>query len=433
VSKGKILVVGAGVAGLAAARDLGQNGFEVVVLEARNRAGGRVCTDHSLGMPIDLGASWIHGKTGNPLVALTKEFGIKTLPSDYGNVSLLDDSGNVLPLWHSTFFSLRPLHLLSKLKSLSEQLDRDISVADGIAQVLAKTKLRPSELRYLDRHKKLLESLNAAPLADQSLFALARGALGFHGGDLVFPNGYAQLAQGLAQGLEIKYEQRVLTIDQSPAAVRIETTHGNHHADAAVVTLPLGVMQSGAVTFNPPLPACKHIASSKLKMGLLNKVAMRFGEPFWPRHRDFIEIISDHNIPVTGFVNWYKYTRQPVLIAFIASSAAVEMENKTDAEIESQMMLILRKLFGSQVTKPTAIRITRWGQDEFTLGSYSVVPPGATLKDFDALAEPVGRLFFAGEATIGAHQGTVHGAYLSGVRAAAELSQAITSQTPTNA
>jgi monoamine oxidase len=425
VSKGNILVVGAGMAGLAAARNLVHSGFNVVVLEARNRIGGRVCTDHhSLGTPIDLGASWIHGKTGNPLVALTKEFGIKTLPSDYSNVSLLDESGRSLPLWESTLFSVRPLRVLSKLKSLAEQLTEDISTAEGIRRVLKNKQLHASEIRYLNRHIKLLESLNAADLDTQSLFALIRGALGFHGGDLVFPGGYSQTVDALAQGLEIRYEEPVLAITHDADLVRIETTKAVHEADAAVLTLPLGVMQSGTVTFNPPLPEYKTSASSKLKMGLLNKVAMRFSEPFWPRHRDFIEIISDNKIPVTGFVNWYKYSRQPVLIAFIAAGSAIAMEEKTDSEIEAELMTILRRLFGNLVTQPLATKITRWGQEQFTLGSYSVVLTGATTKDFDALAEPVGRLFFAGEATIGSHQGTVHGAYISGIRAAEEISQA---------
>ena len=92
--------------------------------------------------------------------------------------------------------------------------------------------------------------------------------------------------------------------------------------------------------------------------------------------------------------------------------------------ISKEILDLLSIMFGTSVTEPLATKITRWGSDEFSCGSYSVVRPGATAREFDALAEPVGRLYFAGEATIRKHQGTVHGAYLSGVHAANQIMQA---------
>jgi monoamine oxidase len=417
----KVVVVGAGMSGLAAARELVQRGCEVVVLEARDRAGGRIWTDDSLGTPIDLGAAWIHGKSGNPLTQLAREFKLKTSRTDYGSIAYYDRTGNQITAWDKALHSARPARLFHKLKAFSETLDDDISVAAAVTRVLSEVQLNPKELDIFNRHLMEIESVNAADLSDQSLRALIEGPLAFGGGDLMLPNGYAEMIDCISKGTHIMRGERVTRISHQSSAISIETSKAIHLADAAIITLPLGVLQSGSVRFSPALPDSKQQAIAALKMGSFNKIVLRFAEPFWPRHYDFLEVDPSSKRFVTAFVNWYKHSRQSVLVGLISGSHASEMERKTDERIISETLDILTRMYGRSVTEPTSAKVTRWNSDDFSCGSYSVVSPGITAREFDALAEPVGRLYFAGEATIRKHQGTVHGAYLSGVAAAQKL------------
>src|SRR5687767_12024597 len=113
----KVLVVGAGMSGLTAARELALRGIEVVVLEARDRIGGRIWTDSSIGAPVDLGAAWIHGITGNPVAQLARHHKIKTTRTDYGSIATYDAAGKNVSVWEKTFYSVRPIRVLQKLKA----------------------------------------------------------------------------------------------------------------------------------------------------------------------------------------------------------------------------------------------------------------------------------------------------------------------------
>jgi monoamine oxidase len=422
----KVLVVGAGVAGLSAARHLVDRGIEVVVLEARDRIGGRVWTDNSLGSPIDLGAAWIHGKKHNPIMGLAKQHHIRTFRTDYSSTAQYDAAGNKISAMEKTMYGIRPARLLQKLPVLASSLSQDISVAEAVDRMLQSIALNEREKQFLDRLLMYIESVNAADLRDQSFFALLEGPIAFTGGDVMFPDGYVQILDVLADGLQINLNEKVLRVTHKPGTVSVETNKGIHLADAAIITLPLGVLQSSAVTFSPALPDFKQQSLLALKMGVFNKIVLRFSEPFWPRHLDFLEVAPTPNRAVSAFLNWYKYTRQPILVGLIAAHHASLMERKTDEEILSNVLSTLQKMYGSYVTEPIASKITRWAGDEFSCGSYSVVHPGATSNEFDALSAPIGRLYFAGEATIRKHQGTVHGAYLSAVNAAEKVHELLT-------
>lgn len=422
---GSVIVVGAGIAGLAAARELADRNFEVTVLEARNRAGGRIWTDHSLDLPIDLGAAWIHGKNKNPIYELASKNYIKTSPCNFSNSCLINDQGKQVSLIQKLKFAGRANRILPRLKRLAKHLGKDISVAEGVRRVLEETKMSAQEICFLNRNLIEFEAMNGASIEEQSLFSLTNGVIEFSGSDLVFPNGYAEILESLAIGVSIKYRETVQKVKYDDSDVTIETSKTTHHADAAVITLPLGVLKAGSVNFSPDLPDSKQKSISEIKMGLFNKVAMRFSATFWPTDVDTIEIVPVQKNMVVQFINWYKYSKEPILIGCIAADTAKQWETMSDQEIVSAMILVLRSLFKDQVTEPIGTAITRWGADEYSRGAYSVVHPGATEQLFDALAEPVGRLFFAGEATARANQGTVPGAYLSGVRAAKQLAEQV--------
>jgi len=420
---GNVIVVGAGMSGLAAAQELAKKGFEVLVLEGRTRPGGRIWTDHTLDVPVDLGAAWIHGKNKNPIYELSRKSGIKTAPSNFSNSQLVDDKGRKVSPLRQVLNAGRANRILPRLKRLAKQLEKDISVHDGVNKIISETKMSGEELSFLNRHLIEFQALNGASLEEQSLFALVEGPIAYGGGDLVFPNGFAQVFEHMAQGIHIRYRETVLSIKYDDHGAEVETSKGKYEADAVVVTLPLGVLKAGHVKFSPALPDSMQSSITSLKMGAFNKIAMRFKEPFWAHDCDVIEQVPEKPDLVCQFVNWYKYTKEPILVACLAANTARAWERESDEEQEARMSALLRKYFGSSASHPIASVVTRWGQDEFSLGAYSVVDPGATAEKFDALAQPVKRLFMAGEATGRTHQGTVPGAYLSGVRAAKQIAE----------
>ena len=418
---GNVVVVGAGMAGLAAAKSLADRGFNVIVLESRDRSGGRIWTDFSLDAPVDLGAAWIHGKSKNPVFDLARKSGIKTAPSSYSRSILIDDSGRKVSTVRQLMNAGRANRILPRLKRLAKRLDRDISVAEAVRIILEESRMSNAEISFLNRHLIEFQAMNGAALEEQSLFALIDGPGEYSGGDLVFPEGYAQIFEGMAQGIHIKYREVVSEIKHSEHGVIVESNKGSYEAEAVVITLPVGVLKAGKVKFTPELPEAVRKSIDEIKVGLFNKIAMRFQETFWNPDCDMFELVSSRSDFVCQFLNWRKFSKEPILIACLAAETAREWERLSDGETRERLQALLLKLFGSSAAKPLATSITRWGQDEFSLGAYSVVDPGATAMKFDILGEPIGRLFFAGEATARANQGTVPGAYLSGMRAANQI------------
>ncbi|NJN93924.1 MAG: FAD-dependent oxidoreductase [Anaerolineales bacterium] len=172
------------------------------------------------------------------------------------------------------------------------------------------------------------------------------------------------------------------------------------------------------------MPASKTAAIRRLGMGLLNKTYLRFPEAFWDDEHDLLGYIGERKGEWAEWLNIYKYTGQPILLGFNAGRYGRQIEKLSDEQIVGAAMNTLRAIYGNDVPDPTASLITRWASDPLAGGSYSYLPPGATEADREALAEPVAeRLFFAGEATASDYPATVHGALLSGRRAAAEIGE----------
>ncbi|HEX4149738.1 MAG TPA: FAD-dependent oxidoreductase, partial [Pirellulales bacterium] len=230
----------------------------------------------------------------------------------------------------------------------------------------------------------------------------------------------------VAEGLKIRRGHEVRRIEWGGRpGVAVETSQGNFEADFAVVTLPLGVLKQGKVEFQPALPENKQTAIGRLGLGLLNKTYLRFPRQFWPARADWLGYVSEPRGRWSEYFNVAKFADRPILLGFNAAAYARKMEKKTDNEAVSDMMSALQAMFGRRVPDPTAFAITRWASDPFSYGSYSFMKVGATPRDYDALAEPLGgRLFFAGEHTNRRYAATVHGAYLSGQRAARQLAAA---------
>ena len=412
-----MVVVGAGIAGLAAAAQLRANGFEsVVVLEARDRIGGRIWTDaFGGGIPIDLGASWIHGVKGNPISTLASDNGIATSPTDYDNeVVHFHDGGG--PPEHAE-------DVLDEFWAFARKRRRE-SLASAYSSYITAGALDSRERRYLAHElNTIVEHEFGADIGRLSLESITGGGE-YPGRDVVFPGGYGQILDALVPGLDIRRADAVTSINHADSPILVTTASGaTHEASAVIVTVPLGVLKEGAVSFHPALPAPKQRALELLEMGVLNKTCLLFDEVFWEQDAQVIGYVGPAPGQWAETLNLYPATGLPMLMMFNAGNAATELERLSDADTVALALAALGEMYGT-TPQPRDARVTRWLSDPWSRGAYSYVPIGASFEQHAKLAAPVdNRLFFAGEATTEDHPATVHGAYLTGQRAAAQIAE----------
>jgi monoamine oxidase len=422
-----VVVVGAGVAGLAAARALALGGRRVVVLEARDRIGGRTWTDSALGVPVDLGASWIHGIDGNPLWALASRFGIDTVECTVGSfqfdgrpIAWHAPSGRRLTAAEASEF-VADLHALdAALPAVVDHAPPPSTYAVAVNTVLKDLRIegdRAARVREYTAHRS--EDLCGAPVTVLDAHGLDEEHVA--GDEVVFPGGYAQYAVALAEGLDVRLGSEVRSVRTTGAGVVVGRSDGTAVTAAdVVVTVPLGVLQAGAITFEPPLDPAVLDAMGRLGMGVYDKVFLRFPTRFWGD--DWV--VRQQGSAGVDWHSWYDMSRvtgEPVLAALVGGAGARRIESLPDALVVDEGLSALRRMFGDDVPAPEGYRITRWAADPFARGSYSYLHVGASPDDHDLLGTPSGRVQLAGEATWGDDPATVHGALLSGLRAASRL------------
>ena len=243
------------------------------------------------------------------------------------------------------------------------------------------------------------------------------------GGDHLIPGGYDQLPTLLSQGLTILTECVVRSINYSAKPISVVTSKGTFQCEYVLVTVPLGVLKKGSIAFSPLLPTAKRTAIARMTMGLLNKVILQFPTRVWPSGNWFTNI---EGADPWGFMfssMEVAYPGRNLLIAWQSGQVGTQREALSDASLTTLVMSEVRRCFkGVTVPNPIKTAITRWANDPFTWGSYSFPCTGSPRSDITALAAPVNKaLYFAGEATNADYPGTVHGAYLSGVREAKNI------------
>ncbi|PIN24440.1 Amine oxidase [Handroanthus impetiginosus] len=430
-----VIVLGAGLAGLAAARQLMAFGFKVTVLEGRKRAGGRVYTKILDGKTriaaVDLGGSVLTGTLGNPLGILARQLSFK-----------LHKVRDKCPLYRMDGTPVDPdldrrvetsfnqlLDKLSKVRLSMGEVSQDVSL--GAALDTFREAFSEEELHLFNWHLANLEYANASLISKLSLAFWDQDDPYDMGGDHCFlPGGNGRLVQALAENVPIHYEKTVQGIHYGSDGVQVDVGGGQiYEGDMALCTVPLGVLKNGSIKFIPELPQRKLDAIKRLGFGLLNKIAMLFPHAFWGTDLDTFGHLSDHPSHRGEFFLFYSYATVaggPLLIALVAGEAAYRFEVMKPIDIVPRVLRILRGIYepkGIEVPDPIQTVCTRWGSDTFSCGSYSSVAVGASGDDYDILAESVGdgRLFFAGEATNRRYPATMHGALLSGFREAANM------------
>jgi polyamine oxidase len=444
----RILVIGAGMAGLVAARLLHDSGFPVIVIEARDRLGGRIWTDERLGGPCDLGGSWIHGADDNLLTNWCNNLQISLLVSDLDE-RVFYDEGLVIT-WRSAMRKgwrglaalgisvgwVRTRAWFDSLGSRPQGKRQGRSVADALLPLLTARWLPTFDRQLLGWVLSMSEGVEGAPAdlihIDNWYPAEAEGANAMPMG------GYGQLINNVAQGLDIQLNTPVERVVNNQGGVTLHTPSGMVRGEVALVATPLAILSSGKLQFEPPLPAAKMEAIARIGYGgrgVLNKLFLRFPERFWEAGRTRFSTLP-HTPEERGvFTSWVALDNSagvPVLMGFCDGDTAADLDHGgDDEEIIARGMLMLYRIFGDTIPAPVDAYYTRWLSDPWAMGSYSYTSIYTRPGDRDLYAAPVGdRLYFCGEASAREGYGTVHAALESGAEAAQAIFARYTGQKP---
>ena len=409
-----MVVVGAGMAGITAARTLARAGVPVRVVEARPRIGGRIHTVRDWpGVPLDLGASWIHGYDGNPLTPIAERAGATMVRTSYSSGRVhVDPRLRAAGLDRPD--TRRWAALVRRALHAAWRRDRDSSLAAAVRR-----ETRDLDLSRVERAD-LAFYLNAtyvtewgADPAELSAFHVDDGReFGPTGEDVLFPHGFDRVVEHLARGL--RHDARGAGPPGGAAPARGRRPHVGRSPPAPARSWSPSRSAScapAAIDVEPGLPEPMTRAVEALRMGVLSKTFLRFDRPFWPERFDWQEYVGPRHGAWGEWLSLRK-TGAPVLLGFNGGAIAREVEAADPDDVRAEAMAALRAMFGSSVPDPVAIRTTSWADDRFSHGSYSYNALGSSRRDRVALGRPVdGRLFFAGEATEPDYSSTAHGAY----------------------
>lgn len=434
-----VIVVGAGVAGLTAASILVQSGLRVLVLEARDRIGGRTHTEREGGCVTDVGASWIHGITDAPVYEAALAFGMPMVEFTAGSfqvdsrpIAYYDPDGRRLTDAEAAAFAA-DVHFFDRKLADTIESSLDGTSYDDVVEAtlrLMQTTQGWSEDRVL-RVREFLQHRSEEQYGVQADKLDAHGLDDdvAHGDEVVFPDGYDQLATHLAEGIDVRLGHVVSRVQWREAdakkengGVTVTTSLGDITAAQAVVTVPVGVLQSSDFTIDPALPEPWAGALARLRMNSFEKVFLRFSQRFWDED---VYAIRRQGEAAAWWHSWYDLTALhgvPTLLTFAAGECARETREWSDDRIAASVLDALREIYGERVLQPTSVTVTRWQDDPYSRGSYAYMTVGARMEDRDLLAAPIGGvLHLAGEATWTDDPATVTAALCSGQRAAEQV------------
>jgi monoamine oxidase len=421
-----VIVIGAGMAGLAAASRLTNAGLRVALLEARNRIGGRVLTVHTdSGQPVELGAEFIHGKPPEIMELLPR-----------ARLKAQAITGEVWRVKGGRW--ARSDRMLAREENLLESVRpgrRDFSFADYLRRSGNKV---PAQLRsWLTAY---IEGFHAADIEKISMRALVEGSKSSSEieGEQPFRlrhGGYSALAEFLlslcdARNLELFLENPAHRIEWRQGNVVVSSGQAIVEAKCAVITLPLALLQSETVEFVPALKS-KSAALKKLAMGPVIRITLEFRDRFWLRHNTGdgrkLSKLSFLFSQDSLFPTWWTHfpNPEPLITGWAAGHHATQFAGHSGSQICEHALTTLARIFGMESSKLQrqlrSYHVHDWQSDSWSRGAYSYACVGGA-RAFQRLAKPLSQaLFFAGEATSHEHNGTVHGAIASGYRAAQEV------------
>ena len=327
-----VVVVGAGIAGAAAARALADAGHEVVVVESRQRVGGRLHSPQLAGWPtpVERGASWVHDTAASDLADQLAELEVATAPFRYDSAVLADDD---------TFAEGAAADAVQAAIDWADDLDSDTSLADALEQSGAAADVASDALQHY-----LRTELSTEYGADASELSAWWGtAEGSEGDDVLVLGGYDTLVTTRLEGLDVRLGWAAAAIDTNGEQVVVSSADQSLTADAVIITVTLGVLQAGLIEFRPPLPAAHRAAIDAIAMGLLDKVWLRWDEPWWSTTAQQWTRLATS--PDDAFLEWFNLldvAGAPVLLGLIGGAEARQWSNRPDDEVLAAAMASLQ-------------------------------------------------------------------------------------------
>ncbi|CAF3974966.1 unnamed protein product [Adineta steineri] len=428
----KVLIIGSGIAGLEAARLLQQNGVETIVLEARNRTGGRVWSIRSKNnLMLDMGARYIHGQYGsipsglltNPIWDLTRSANISICfgePHDFLGTYPLYYSNILVQKWYDEYM----LFVREETRISSS----NISFADYVNLFAQKKHFNEKQRSTLynfayftiaDREGTELESISAKGYLDRSSV--------FYGEEpVICDTGFMAITDHLAENLtNIRFGEIVTKIDYNKNLVKVSTKNGQiYQAEFVLITVPLGVLKSKQIEFNPQLPQWKLDAIDRIGFGYYEKIYLLWDQVWWNTTDYYFFQSASKSVNLRYWITANKWNGKPGITCLFAGKAVSSLiwkQNKN--ETVKDILDTLQKMFPNiKITPPTEIYMSNWNEDPFSYGSYSYISVNQKYEDPFRLSEPINnRLLFAGEATNTDTYGYTHGALLSARREVTRL------------
>ncbi len=415
-----VVIVGAGLSGLAAANSLKKQGATVIVVEARDRIGGRLYTDWSMGPPFEVGAGWIHGPSQeNPSKQLADAVGSEYVVTEDDNLVVFDLDGEEI--------SEEDLEDINDdWESALTHIDSELELNDRRSLARALKDLRPSALSdpgvywalsaYTEFSKGApIEDVSAVLHDDDDVFDLP---------DVVVTTGYDEILKPLADGLDIRLSSPVSAIQYGDDGVTVSTAQGAIEGDYCICSVPLGVLKAGSIAFDPPLPDDHQDNIDKLGFGSVTKLALKFEEPFWDIETQYFGIMTEPKGRWNYWLNYRTFSDENILLGLSVGAYSPIADKMTDEEMTEDALEVLRNVWEDDVGTPTQVLATHWATDPYSFGAYSYPTAGSRKSTANDLADPIeDRLFLCGEHTIFDFSATTHGAYMTGIQAAELLAE----------
>lgn len=429
-----VLILGAGMAGVAAAQVLSESGINnFLLIEGKDRIGGRMKNMSFHGTTIELGANWIQGVKNNPLIALAKKYGLKGKVETSSYVIRNATGTNVTEKGDRKLYNqvLDRMELMRRERKKKKM--EDISYRVGLS--LAGWRPRSPEETAMEYY--MLDFEYAVPPKYISIRTEMNTTTSINSTDskqqmfITDQRGFVFLVHEIADQFmtrndsRLKLNCRVKSIMYGDNGVTVITDTGrNFTARRALVTFSIGVLKSGSVKFIPALPSWKTEAIFMLNMVIYTKIFLKFPYKFWDDN-EYIYYASERRGYYPIWQNLEADSRLPkgtnILLITVTQEEAQRIEYQDDQITKNEIMKVLRRVYGEHIPEMIDMFAPRWALDDMFLGTWANVPIGMSSNDYHDLQRPAQSVYFAGEAMHELYNGYVHGAYLSGQRAAHDI------------